>query len=121
MTATATKIATRTTADGATVSLWSDGCVTRGAFGWSLPGVGASRNSDAQALDVQAGFLALGEACVYDVAEFPKLVKTARRAVRQSWTSPLDYVRNIMAGRRLVLSRNAMGSVGAVSFRAVSL
>lgn len=97
-------IATRTNADGHRAVLWSDGVV-------SMQNVGRRK------IGVDAGYLLFSELSLYTTAEFLRAARVAKRAVEQEWSAPLSYFRQIMSGKRLCLSMNAMGSVGAVSYR----
>lgn len=73
-------IATRTTADGRALWLWSTGALTAQG-GAALPGVPVARPStpDARAVALDAGRLALGEACLWDADDLPALYTAARR------------------------------------------
>ena len=97
-------IKTVRTFDGFRVQLTADGVV-------HIPSVGSRK------LGVSAGLQLLGEACLYDLAEMSDAAAAMKRGHAQSWTSPLEYFRNVANGKRLTLSRNSMGSVGAISFR----
>lgn len=96
------EIGRRRTADGKTVVLWSDGAVTA-ALGFGLPGIGVPRGAYERGKAVEAGWLVLDEACVYDLSEIPALVKAARRAVRQTILAPLEFMRRTAAGERFTL------------------
>ena len=87
-----TIIASRTTFDGVKVCLWSDGLLTW-AMGYSIKGVGTSRKPEQKELNLRAGWLVMGEVCLYERAEVSTLVKVARRAVRQSKMPAPLYLR----------------------------
>jgi len=91
------EVARRRTADNKGVILWSDGLVT-GAIGIGIKGIGAARSAYERAKDVEAGWLAIGEVELYDLAEVAGLVRAARRAVRQPSLQPRDYMRAVMSG-----------------------
>lgn len=76
-----------------------------------LPNVGSRK------ISLAAGFALMGELELYATSEFLRAAEVMRRAHKCQWSDPLTYFRNIMNGKRLVLSMNAMGSVGAVTFR----
>jgi hypothetical protein len=98
-------IKTVRTFDGFRVQLTADGVV-------HIPSIGSRR------LGMAAGLMLLDEACLYDLAEMSDAAAIMKRAHAQTWVEPLTYFRNVMGGKRLTLSRNSMGSVGAISFRA---
>ena len=78
------QIARRMTADGYAIVLTSRGAIVGGFFA-PIPGVPAVRPRTAQSLDLalRAGWLTVGEACLYDLAEVPALYEAARKvAVR---------------------------------------
>lgn len=87
-----TVIARRKTFDGKTICLWSDGLVTR-ALGHSIRGIGAARTDEAKELNLRAGWLALGEVCLYEADEVATLIKVARMAVRQDAIPAPLYLR----------------------------
>lgn len=107
-----TIIARRSTIDGKHVLLWSDGLVTW-AMGYRITGVGAARSDFECSLDLEAGWLVMGEACVYESAEIARLVKAARKAVRQSSCIPLVAMRHYFRGDRLRTSRRTFRWVPA--------
>lgn len=74
-------IARGLTADGLRVQLWSDGAVT-GQLGVALPGLGLRCPSLTEEQALRAGWLAIEQAPLYDLAEIPALVKASRKAVR---------------------------------------
>lgn len=100
-------IATRRTFDGVRVDLWSDGVI-------SIVGIGK------RAVGLEAGWLVLGDVCLYDAAEVMALAEKARKGTRQRMTDARDYMRKAANGFRLVTHCNAMGSVGAVTWKAVA-
>ena len=93
------KVATRETADGKKISLWSDGDVTT-CMGWAIKGVGHARSRYATRKHLEAGWLAFADLCVYDYAEVGKLIQAARKAVLQHNFEPREYLRRTMAGER---------------------
>lgn len=97
-------IATRHTSDGIRVHLTSDGWVTMPFRGSRL-------------LGSSAGFALMSEIELYNRDEFLRAAEVMRRAFTQTHVEPLSYFRRVMAGKRMVCHCNAMGSVGAVSFR----
>lgn len=97
MTTTSTKaeiLSTRRTADGYTVGLWSDGCVTSGYLHQCVKGSGVARTAEAVAANVRAGWLLLGEVELYDRAELPTMLRAARRAVAAA--EPIPAFRAMM-------------------------
>lgn len=118
-------MARRRTYDGVAVLFWTDGGVTLG-MGFRIRGIGerrqsALRSAYADALevrrDVEAAWLLAGEVEVYDAAELRRAIRVARQATRQRYFPALEYFRRRMAGDSPRYSANAMGSVGAVSWR----
>lgn len=96
-------IARRKTADGKSVQLWRDGGVT-GALGFRLPGVPMkrARNAESRALNLRAGWLLLGEVCLWDLSEIGELYG-ACLSVAAKHGDPGD-VRALMShGRAVVL------------------
>ena len=104
-------LATRKTFDGKTVGLWSDGVVTVGAFHTHVKGCGAASTPESLRLNIEAGWLLLGEASLYDASELPAAVKAARRAVRVMPGMPITYFREVMAGKKLVACNSPRGGV----------
>lgn len=94
------KIARRQTADSIRLDLWSDGSVTSG-IGIPLPGIGTARSSFEADRDLAAGWLACAEIELYDASEVTRLVRSARRAVRQRSDSPRAAMLNYFAGRSI--------------------
>jgi hypothetical protein len=92
---TAHIVARRETADGHAVCLWTDGAWTWGALGRVVLG-SPLRGSRA---DLDAGWLAAGEIALWDAAEVPALIRTARRVAKRGG-SPGD-LRAAMAPRVL--------------------
>lgn len=92
--ATHSPLARRTTADGRPLELWSDGTLTSRAY--ALPGIGRARTPEMQALDVQAGWLVLGEAALWDLAEVAALTRRARALVRSRPTATPGDLRAAM-------------------------
>jgi hypothetical protein len=97
-------IARRTTADGVTVALWSDGDITD-RLGFRIRGVGKTRGAGPAALDraLRVGWLVMNNVCVYDFSEVAALVKAGRRAVEQHMMAPLVFLRRTMTGERFRL------------------
>lgn len=94
------RLARRKTFDGYIVELHDDGQVT-GAMGAVIPGVGLAQSAWARDRDVEAGWLALGDVCLYDMSEVARLVLSARKAVRQRSDAPLRAMRLYFAGKRI--------------------
>lgn len=76
-------IAKSRTADNKTLLLWEDGLVTFG-FGFRITGIGASKNPDAKAANLAAGWWLMGDACLYDAAEAANIIKVARKLARSN-------------------------------------
>lgn len=98
MTATTDKgelLATRTTADGKMVGLWSDGVVTVGYLHTHVRGAGVAMTAEKRAENVRAGWLLLCEVAVYDTAELPAAVCAARKAA--SAADPIPAFRGAMS------------------------
>lgn len=76
-------IASRKTADGIGVVLWSDGPIT-GHLGSALPGVPIRRprTPEARHLCLVAGRLLLGEVCFWDASEVGRLYSACEKATR---------------------------------------
>lgn len=91
-------IAKRQAFDGKSVRLWSDGAITLGAF--NQYAIRGSRGASTRKA-LEAGWLAIEEACLYEHGEIRKLATLARRAVIQRSFEPRDYLRGAMAGRKL--------------------
>lgn len=79
------KIATRTTADGVQVEVWSDGSITR--RGIYLRGLGAVRSCWAVASRVRAVRLMMGDFSAFDAAEIPALIKACAATYTSTWSS----------------------------------
>ena len=94
------RIARGTTADGVPVELYSDGQVTY-AMGYHIRGVGVARSDYDCTLNVQAGWLLMGDISMFDADEVPRLVASARKAVRQSFDSPKRAMLKIFDGKRI--------------------
>jgi hypothetical protein len=94
------KIVRRRTADDKEVSLWSDGQVTAG-IGFCIRSIGVSHSDHECSLNVEAGWLVFGEIELYDGAEVARLVKCARRAVRQKLEIPRIAMIKYFQGKRL--------------------
>jgi hypothetical protein len=75
----AVEIARRSTADGKHVCLWSDGALTW-ALGYTIKGSAQPRTSAARDQALRAGWLVLGDVCLYDASEVTALIKAARWA-----------------------------------------
>lgn len=75
-------LATRQTFDGKTVQLWGDGVVTVGGMAKFVKGCGVAKTSEGRSLDIEAGWLLMGEVAVIASDELPNAVKSARAAVR---------------------------------------
>ena len=96
------QMARRTTADGKSVILWSDGTLTSG-MGWHIKGSShTARSAYERKKNIEAGWLLMGDVELYDYAEVPKLVNAARKAVRQHHHQPLDFMRRYFKGDRFV-------------------
>lgn len=95
-----TAIGRAKTANDSVVVLWGDGQVTW-SLGRGIKGVGVARSAYECDLDVEAGWLVLGDVCMYDDNEVAALVKAARRAVRQTYDAPLNAMRKYFAGYRI--------------------
>jgi len=80
------------------VRLWSDGAITLGAFNQYV--IRGSHGA-AKRKALEAGWLAIEEACLYEQGEIRKLATLARRAVVQRSFQPRDYLRGAMTGRKL--------------------
>ncbi len=78
------EIARRETADGVTVYLWSDGAVT-GRMGFALRGVTLVRPKTAEAIrrERAAGWMLMGDVCLYDLDEVGALYDACRWAARR--------------------------------------
>lgn len=87
-------LATRKTADGKVVGLWSDGVVSVGYLHAHVRGAGTAKSAEQRAANVQAGWLLLGEVELYDAAELPAAVKAARNAVGKA--DPIPAFRLLM-------------------------
>ena len=83
-------IATRTTFDGKTVELWSDGAMTTGTGAW-VKGAGAAKCPQKRAANVRAGFAVFGNVCVLTLAELPAAVAAARKA-EQAGKTPAEVL-----------------------------
>lgn len=94
------KIAHRQTADGIRVTLWSDGTVTSG-MGFCIRGIGAARSNYEAEKDVEAGWLAFAEIELYDLAEVSRLVRAARKAVRQRSDTPQEAMIRYYRGENI--------------------
>ena len=91
----------RRTADGKLICRWSDGGLTRGHVGTVIKG--------ARTLPEEVADLVIGEIELYDRAELPQLVKTAKAACKANYPWPLVYLRNRMAGRQLKTWKQGQG------------
>ena len=67
-------IARRTTCDGRTVCLWSDGDLTQ-ILGIRIPGLGKPRGENSR----QANRAIIDDVCLYDLNEIPAKVKQLRK------------------------------------------
>lgn len=85
-------IARRATADGKHVYLWSDGSLTW-ALGFSIRGSARPRNAAQRHRALKAGWLVLGEVCLYDANEVTRLVQAAR------WAADRDNLPGTMRAR----------------------
>lgn len=82
MSARAEVIARGETSDGMAVLLWSDGDLT-GALGVRIKGAWRKGRSEAQRAErVRAGFVLMGELCLFDRSELPALIEASRWAAR---------------------------------------
>ena len=104
-------MATRSTFDGKTVQLWTDGSVTFGQLCTYVRGSGVATSPEGIRANVAACWLLAGEVAIYDADELPKAVKAARRAVRTMPELPLTYFREVMAGRKAVACNSPRGGV----------
>jgi len=94
-------IAQRRTFDGKFIYLWSDGMVTF-ALGQHIRGVGVARSAIQIKRDVEAGWLVMGDAELYEADEIARLVKSARRAVRQNFDAPIVAMRRFFTGDKFM-------------------
>lgn len=91
-------VATRRTADGKSVQLWSDGQVTWG-LGYGMRGVGRARYYSVRQRNLQAGWIVIGDVELYDAAEVPALVRAARKGMLQpgaTIASARDFMRRAL-------------------------
>lgn len=100
-------MATRKTADDKVVKLWSDGGVTS-ALGTCLPGIGTAKSAFETKKNVEAGWLAFAEVELYDFSEVSALVKAARRAVRNRFLDPRDYMLRSMKGEKFRVGKHGV-------------
>jgi len=75
-------IARRSTTDGKHVCLWDDGSLTW-ALGYTIRGAAQPKTAAQRAEARRAGWLVLGEVCLYSAAEVSELVAAARWAVKR--------------------------------------
>ena len=75
-------IARRNTADGIHVCLWADGSLTW-AMGRAIKGAWFNPKPERREVALRAGWLALGEAELYDSADVPDLCRAARYAAER--------------------------------------
>jgi hypothetical protein len=85
-------IATRETADGHRLSVWSDGTLTRGRFGALVSGLGKPRSRYTAKRRAYAARLIMDEISAFDLAEIPVLVKAAEDTHKHTWAN-LDDTR----------------------------
>ena len=76
-----TIIARRQSADDKTVALWSDGAIT-GGLGIYIKGSPCARTEAACIEALAAGWLVMGDVCLYDFDEVPSLIAAARKIAR---------------------------------------
>ncbi len=76
-------VARRSTADGKSVLLWSDGSLTW-AHGYVIKGSANPRSAAGRELALKAGWLIAGEVCLHDADDVPDLIAAAR------WTAARD-------------------------------
>lgn len=76
-----TIIARRQSADDKTVALWSDGAIT-GGLGIYIKGSPCARTEAARVEALTAGWLVMGDVCLYDFSEVPSLIAAARKTAR---------------------------------------
>lgn len=83
-------IARRDTADGARVSLWTDGDITLGSsrFGARISGLGMPRSRWARSNRVRSLRLIMDDISSFDLAEIPKLVRATDATWKYTWASP---------------------------------
>lgn len=74
-------IARRRSADDKIVALWSDGAIT-GGLGLYIKGSPCARTEDARVEALTAGWLVMGDVCLYDFDEVPDLIAAARKVAR---------------------------------------
>jgi hypothetical protein len=84
-------IARRRTYDNKLILLWSDGDITNGHVGALL----------SRRVPADAAWLVMGEVCLYDLKEVKAMIQIARKAINQRRVTPLEHLRNRMAGRKL--------------------
>lgn len=106
-------IARKKTADGKSIQLHDDGLVT-GAFGFKLKGIGKSRSPEGRELDRQAGWIVMGDAGLYTLAEMPRVVKAARFAVRRQQVRA-GFERPLPVFRRLAATLLKTASTGGIA------
>lgn len=97
-------IARRTTADGKTVVLWSDGSLTWGRMGTVIKGSPHARTPAQKQEAREAGWRVLGEVELYDAAEVPRLIAAARKVARSGGTPGdvrAEYARSGQREQRL--------------------
>ena len=82
----------RTTADGKRVSLWSDGSLPW-ALGYAIRGSAHPRTEGQRSRALTAGWLVLGEVCLYDASEVSGLISAAR------WSADRDGSPGTMRAR----------------------
>lgn len=77
-------IARREAADGVHVLLWDNGAVT-GALGYKLPGVVMRNPRTPRSIELarRAGWLLLGEVCLWSVDELPRLQRACESIARK--------------------------------------
>lgn len=85
-------IARRSTFDGKHVLLWSDGSLTWG-MGYAIKGAAQPRTSEQRARALRAGWLVIGEICIYDADEVSGLIAAAR------WAADRDGLPGTMRAR----------------------
>ena len=70
-------------------------------MGYHIRGVGIARSDYDCALNVQAGWLVMGDISMFDADEVPRLVASARKAVRQNFDSPRRAMLQMFDGKHI--------------------
>lgn len=90
-------IATRETADGFKLRVWSDGSLTHAnVLNEYVRGIGRARANWSRARDMQAVRDVADDISLFDLAELPHLLRAARSASRHTWTDAAARRRTIL-------------------------